>query len=188
MTKPELIERAKRQLSLGPEAEIELGACVMQALSVLGHDVMRSDELRGWLQQTYPVTLVSGVGDLLTAVGSVSGNAGEILIEGIRYGVVKDADNNVLQPLLHYFDFLRPQSTVYAYYAVVGRSIHTRAIGVAVTGPADIVGVTGPLSITANFTPTDVGDVPPELEERLVHNLVRIFSLKTYTDPPNADT
>lgn len=190
MTKPELIERAKRQLSLGPESEVDLGACVMQALSDVSHMAMKDDSLRGWLQQTYPVTLdASGVGDLLAAVGDLTGNAGEILIEGIRYGVVIDADNNILQPLTHYSDFLRPQPTVYAYYCLKDREIHTRALGQQVNSPVDVLSVTGPLSITASFTPTDVGDIPPELEEPLIHSLVRIFSLKTYTDvkpPANA--
>ena len=48
------------------------------------------------------------IGDLLAASGSVTGNTGEILGEGVYAGVVRDADNNILQPLMHYADFLRP--------------------------------------------------------------------------------
>lgn len=192
----ELLERAKRQLNAGqpdphvwPESEIDLAACVMQAISAMAHDVMRSDGLRGWLQQKYPVALdASGVGDLLAAVGDITGVAGEILIEGIRYGAVVDADNNILQPLAHYAQFIAPQSTVFAYYTLKDRKIHTRAINIPVNSPADIQGVTGPLIITASFAPQSVTHVPPELEENLVHSLVRIVALKTYTDAKSPKT
>lgn len=171
MTASELIERAKRQLN-APDLEINLAACVMQASGRLARKVMRDDALRPLLQQVYSVTLsAAGEGDLLAATGSITGNAGEILIDGIRLGVVVDADGNILQPLLHYHDFLRPQATQYAYYNLKDRKILTRAIDQQVNVPSDVVGVNGPLSITASFDPQEVTDYPAELEDHLVQEL-----------------
>lgn len=190
MTFNELTERARRQLNAGqpqphvwPDSEIDLAACVMQAISEISHMAMRDDGLRSLLQQFYSVALdANGVGDLLAATGSITNAAGEILQEGIKYGTVIDADSNVLQPLAHYADFIRPQQAVFAYYCLKDRKIHTRAKDVQVNSPAEIAGVNGPLSITANFAPLSVTHIPPELEEPTVHSLVRIVALKTYTD------
>src|SRR5262245_63728036 len=98
MTKDALIERAKRRLNAGqpqphiwPENEIELAACVNDALGSLARIVMDDDRFRSLLQQTYSVPLdASGVGDPLTVTGSVTGVAGEILMDGIRFGTVID--------------------------------------------------------------------------------------------------
>jgi hypothetical protein len=194
VTFAELIERAKRQLNAGqpqphvwPESEIDLAACVMQASQRVAHDVMRDSALRSLLQQEYPVTLdANGEGNLLTAVGSVTTVAGEILIDGVRFGAVIDADGAVLQPLLHYADFIRPQPTVYGYYSIKDKAtILTRAIGQQVNGPNEIVGATGPLMITANYTPASVTSFPPEVEDFLVQALVEIVSVKV--NPANAD-
>src|SRR5262245_37935744 len=120
MTRDELVERAKRQLNAGqpesawPAAEIDIDACIMVAANQLADQVMADPYERALLQQTYSVTLdVNGQGDLLTATGSITGLAGEILLDGIRAGNVLDNDQNQLQPLLHYADFLKPQATVY---------------------------------------------------------------------------
>lgn len=186
MTKSELVERAKRQLNAGqpqphlwPDSEIDLAACVKQAISDLSVEVMRDSTRRTLLQQTYSVTLDgSGVGDLLAATGSITSNAGEILMEGVKYGVVLDADSNPLKPLVHYSDFLSPQQLVYGYYCLKDRKILTRAIDTVVNGPLDIVGVTSPLTITANFEPAEVDDVPSELEAELVNALCKVVTLK----------
>jgi len=187
MTVDELIERSKRLLNAGqpqphswPDAEIDIGACIMVASNDLATDVMDDPYLRPLLQQTYSVTLDgSGQGSLLTVTGSITGLAGEILLEGVRYGVVLDTDNNRLQPLLHYADFLSPQPTVYAYYTIKDRDkILTRAISTPVNGPADIQGVNGPLSILASFAPDLVTGFPQELEEKLVHKLVNVVAQK----------
>ncbi len=179
MTFNELVERAKRQLNM-PNLEVNFAACVMQASGRLAQRVMRDDALRPLLQQVYSVTLsAAGEGDLLTTTGSITGNAGEILIDGIRFGVVIDADGNILQPLLHYHDFLRPQATQYAYYNLKDRKILTRAIDQQVNAPSDIVGVNGPLSITASFDPQEVDDYPAELEDHLVQELCDIAANAT---------
>lgn len=163
-----------------PEAEIDLDACVLQAISEVADMAMRDPYLKALLQQTYSVTLdAQGVGDPLTATGSITGLTGELLQEGVKSGVVIDADNNVLQPLEHYAQFVAPQQTVYAYYCLAERKIYTRALGQQVNGPADIIGVNGPLSIKAAFSPQSVPNIPAELEDNLVHTLCRIVAIKT---------
>lgn len=187
MTKNELVERAKRRLNAGeakphiwPESEIEIAACVNDALHELSSAVMMDDMRRAWLQQNYTVTLdANGEStDLLTAVGSVTGEAGEIILEGIHYGLVRDADNNILKPLFHYLEFVSPQPVVWPYYLMKNSVMATRALGVEVNGPADIQSVNGPLTITASFTPINVDDVPLAEEDALVEHLCRIVSLK----------
>jgi hypothetical protein len=187
MTANELIERARRQLNAGQpqphtwlESEIDIAACVMQARNVLAYKVMRDPSRRGLLQQEYTVTLdANGEGDLLTDVGSVSGVAGELLIEGVRLGVVIDTDGNIVYPILNYADFLRPQSVHFPHYTIKdGATILTRAKDTQVTGPLEIVGVNGPLTITASYEPESVEDWPPELEADLVIELVNIVAAK----------
>jgi hypothetical protein len=187
MTKAELIERAKRRLNAGAAEprvwasnEIELAACVNDALHELSARVVMDNDRRSWLQQDYTVTLnASGEStDLLTAAGSITGEVGEIILSGVFFGLVRDTDNNILQPLFHYADFVRPQATVYAYYLLKNQIIATRALGVAVNSPADIQSVNGPLTITANYTPINVEDVPLTLEDDLVGHLVDVVLRK----------
>ena len=192
MTKPELLERAKRQLNAGqaeprlwPESEIDLAACVMQASAKLAQRVMRDNALRGLLQQEYTINLdASGEGDLLTAIGSVTTVAGEILLEGVHIGAVLDAEGQKLHPLTHYSDFIAPQLTAFGYYLIKDKStILTRARGVNVATSFDIQSASGPLTITASYTPASVDDFPAELEDMLVNALVEIVSVKI---PANA--
>jgi|SRR5262245_6980326 len=187
MDRNELVERAKRQLNAGslqprvwPDAEIDIDACIMVAANMLADDVMRDPYERALLQQTYSINLDgAGQGDLLAATGSITGLTGEILLDGIRAGSVLDFDGNQLQPLLNYADFLKPQSPVFAYYAIKDRDkIVTRAKDKVVTGPADIQGVNGPLTIVAGYAPDNVTSFPPELEDRLVQKLVDVVSQK----------
>lgn len=194
MTTNELVERAKRQLNAGgqpprpwPESELDLAACVMQASDRVARRVMRDSSLRPLLQQVYSITLdASGQGDLLAVTGSVTGDAGEILIDGIRYGVVLDAEGNQLQNILHFADFIRPQPTVFGYYCIKDKAtILTRVKGAQAHGPNEIVGAPGPLSITASYTPVAVEDFPPELEDELVQTLVDLVAIKT--TPVNAN-
>lgn len=190
MTFNDLVERAKRQLSAGQpeprtwaESEIDIAACVMQASSAVAHMVMRDNALRPLLQQEYSVTLSGGEGNLLTAVGSVTGTPGEILLEGVDWGAVIDADNNTLVPILHYQQFIAPLPVQFAYYHKKDKAtILTRALGSQVNNVSELQSVTGPLTITASYDPADVEDFPEELAENLVHELVRIVALKTYTD------
>ncbi len=191
MSKDELIQYAKRRLAALPESsgwplqEIAIGSCIPAAIHELSYAVMCDDAKRNLLQQDYTVALDgAGVGDLLSAVGSVTGLAGEILQEGVYIGVVLDADNNLLCPLKHYRDFLSPQPTIYGYYNLSDKSIRTRAINLQVTTPLDIVGVTGPLIVTASYAPTNVTDIPVELTDDLVGYLVQVVLRK---GPDGAD-
>jgi len=180
MTKPEAIERAKRQLGAGPEFEVDLGAMVMQASAAVAHKVMRDSAIRGLLQQEYSVTLdANGEGNLLTATGSVTSAAGEILLEGVHFGAVLDANGLKLQPLFHYSEFVAPQMTVFGYYHIKDKAtILTRARGVAVSTASDIQSANGPLTITASYDPASVDDFPSELEDLLVQELVNLAATK----------
>jgi hypothetical protein len=195
MTFSELVERAKRQLNAGqpqphvwPDSEIDIAACVRQASSQLAHKVMRDESLRALLQQEYEVTLDgAGEGDLLAATGSITSVAGEILLEGIQHGIVLDADTNPLQYIQNYADFLKPQPTVYGYYHLKDKAtILTCAINTPVDDLGDIVSAPSPLTITASYTPADVDDFPPELEDPLVQELVSVIAVKL--KPANADS
>lgn len=193
MTKDELVERAKAQLNAGspqprvwPDAEIDIDACIMVASDALAREAMHDPYLRALLQQTYSVTLDgAGQGDLLAATGNITAVAGEILLDGIRHGVVLDADGNQLQNILHYADFLRPQPTIWGYWSLKDRDkIVTRIKGVQANGLAEIQGAPGPLSILASFAPASVASFPPELDDRLVQKLVDVVALKTVNATP----
>jgi len=187
MTTSELIERSKRQLNAGqpeprvwPTSEIDIAACVLQARDAVARKAMMDDSKRAWLQQVFTLALdSSGVGLLSAATAAISG---EILLDGIRLGVVIDGDGNILQPILHYADFLRPQSTAYGYYNLKDGAAHTRAINTPVNGPLDIIGAPGPLSITASYVPAAVDDFVQDLEPDLVQALVQIVTLKANAD------
>ena len=194
MTKNELVERAKRRLNAGeakphvwPENEIELAACVNDALHELSGAVMMDDQRRAWLQQNYTVSLdANGVStDLLTAVGSITGEVGEIILEGIHYGLVVDFDGNVLKPLFQYLEFVSPQSAPWGFYLMKNSAMATRAAGLSVSGPADVQGASGPLTVTASFTPKNVDDVPFEIEDELVGHLCEVVTRKV---PANASS
>ena len=183
MTTAELIERAKRQMGgAWPDHEVDLAATIHQATSDVAYAVLSDVSRRTLLQQSFSVTLnASGEGDLLAATGSITGNAGEILVGGLQ--VVRDNDNNILRRIQHYHDFLGPAYPVYAYYTIRNKAtIATRAINVPVNGPADIQSVSSPLTITANYEPATVDLFPPELEPDLVDALCKRLLLK-----PNAD-
>lgn len=187
MTFAELTEKAIRQLNAGqpephtwPDSAIDVAGCVAQASSIVAHMAMRDDSLRSLLQQEYSITLDgAGEGDLSAATGSITGLAGEILIDGSKFGAVIDAAFNVLQPLDHFADFIRPQPPQFGYYCIKDKAtILTRAIASQVNMPNEIIGATGPLTITASYTPSLVTGFPPELEAVLVQTLVDLVVTK----------
>lgn len=185
MTANELVQYAKRRLAALPESsgwplqEIAIASCIPAAIHEFANRVMHDDAQRGLLQQIYTVVLDgAGEGNLLTPPGSVTGLAGEILQEGVYLGVVLDGDNNILAPLRHYLDFLRPQPVVYGYYNLSDKIIRTRAINLQVNVPLDIVSATSPLTITASYAPANVTDIPVELQDDLVGYLVEVVLRK----------
>lgn len=191
MTKNQLVERAKRRLNAGapkphvwPENEIELAACVNDALHELSDAVMHDDARRSSLQQNYTVALdANGEStDLLTSAGSVTGEVGEIVLKGIYLGLVRDSNNDILEPVFHYRDFVSPQPTVYPKYLLKNRILATCAKDIEVNGPADIQSAAGPLTITASFTPKNVDDVPLEEEDALVAHLCEVVTRKIPAD------
>lgn len=189
----DLIETARRVLlantppSQIPQGnlEIDLAALKNTACQVLAAKIADDPDRFYLLQQDYSVALDgSGVGDILTATGSVT-SAADIYADSIPKGNVQDAYNNslVYMPLL--FDFYRPASTQFAYYTLQDRKIRTRAIATAVQSAADIVGVVGPLTITANFVTTNLTYWPDQLFDDMVATIVNIAQAKLAA-PANA--
>lgn len=181
MTLNELVQRVKRRLTMMNPAwaygELEIMAAIPTGIQRLSVKVMRDPNMDVLLRQNYSVTLdASGVGNLLTATGAITGLAGEILFEGIPFDSVLDGDSNVLVYIPHYQDFLRPQPTVFGYYCTERERILTRAINTSVNGPLDIVGAPGPLTVTASFAPTNVTDVATELTDNLIDEVVGVVT------------
>ena len=191
MTFPELCERAKRLAGAGSpspdiwaQSEIDLAACKDIALNELANETMRDDARRHLLQQSYSVTLdANGEGDIIAATGAVTG-AADIIPESIFFGNVRDAENNVLVPLYHYSDFLKPQITAFAYYCLKGRKIATRAIGMYVAKSEDVVTAPSPLTILASHSSTDLTYWSSEFDEKIVEKLVTVVTRKL--EPPKA--
>jgi hypothetical protein len=188
-----LIETARRVLlantppSQIPQGnlEIDLAAIKDTACQVLAARIAKDPGRFYLLQQDYSVALDgSGVGDFLTATGSITGDA-DIYADSIPMGNVQDAYNNSLIYIPHLFDFYRPASTQFAYYTLQDRRIRTRAIATAVQSAADIVGVVGPLTITASFISTDLTYWPDQFFDDLVATIVNIAQTKLAA-PANA--
>lgn len=181
MTTDDLILTAKRRLNAGTagraweQFDIDIAACVSQALGELSMRVMNDDARRGLLQQSYSVTLDSdGIGNLQTATGSITLAAGEILSDGVYAGYVKDADGEVLHPIKNYPQFVSPQPLHASYYCLVNKRIHTRSRYQQVYSPADIVTVATPLTVYSSYAPANVSNVPDELTDDLVNCLCEI--------------
>lgn len=197
MTFDELIELSKGQLNAGAaparmwaDQELNLAACVEVAAHELSIDVMRDSMLRPWLQQDYSVDVdpVTNEGDLVTAIGSITALAGEIILEGVHLGFVRDNEGNILQAIPQYADFFRPQPTVFGYYLLKNKGkIVTRAKGQQVYRPAEIQPAPGPLTITASYTPKLVTGWPKDLEDDLVSKLVTV-ALRKIERMNNAQT
>lgn len=185
MTADQLVEYVTRRLQAAaptnewPKNRLNIAAAIPAAIHELAMEVMRDDARRSLLQQDYSVSLNgAGVGDLLAATGSVTSAAGEVLLGGVHLGSVRDADGNLLVNIPQYRDFQRPQPTIFAYYCLVDRKIYTRAINTPVLSPSDIVGVSGPLTVTASFAPASVANVPTEIEDDLVARVVEVLLRK----------
>jgi hypothetical protein len=180
MTRPELMEYAKRRLSAGeapprvwPENETEIAAAIDTAMHRLADAVMNDDARRAWLQQEYelPIDENTGRGTLSDATATI---AGELLLDGIRMGRVFDADGDTLWPLQHVMAFYSPQPSVKSYYCLVGGEMWTRNRVNQVRTPADVQTVRGPVKIIASFVPENVSSVPAILADDLVDTLVAV--------------
>lgn len=125
-------------------------------------EAMARDERRALLQQDYSVTLSSGIGNPITATGSLT-SAADVLFESIRWGAVVDADGNMLTHVEHYNDFRRFQQPGYKYFTLHNQRIYVRS---AASGDytTDLGDVNGPLTVTANFIATAT-TVPAELTD-----------------------
>jgi hypothetical protein len=184
MTLPELIELAKRRLSVAAPAslpwlddDLNIAAAVAAASHELSEAVML-DRRRPYLQQDYTVTLDGAGSASLLAVTGQTTSAADMLIESIPLGHVRDAYGEELIHLPHYFDFLSPQPIAFSYYTIVGQRIRTRAKGQQVRSVNDVVGVLGPLTVTASFSPITVPAWPATLEDDLTTQLVTVVLRK----------
>lgn len=191
----DLVEFAKRRILAGmapgsPSADIDLEvmANVPAASNLAATRVMRNGALRPRLQQVYSVSLdSSGIGDLSTATGSMTGAPDEILLEGISLGSVIDNNGVVVVPLPQYTDFISPQPTVFPYYHINSqKQILTRAVSNQVYTANDIQSGAGPLSIRASFNPSDLQYWPSECQTDLVNALVEITLAKVLAGTPVA--
>ena len=182
MTIPDLIEFAKRRLSAGEaspriwvESETELAAAVQSANQRLSDAVMNDDSRRAWLQQEFSLAIdpTSGRGTLTAATSALPAT---LLLDGIRYGRVVDADGNQLWPLMHLKSFYDPQPTFRAYYHLDSAQIYTRAKNAQVLNPIDVQPVNGPLTITASCVFTNISDIPAMLSDDLIDALVGVVT------------
>lgn len=187
MTKNELVEHAKRRLiattgnPMWAKLEMEIAASIPVALHLLADRIMRDDMKRVHLQQDYTLALsAQGRGLLSAATASIPG---DILPEGIYAGRVVDTNGEILWPLKTYQSFLSNQPTFRAYYGLFNGSVYTRASGVQVNGAQDVQPASGPLTITASFTPTNVSDVPGPITDDLVNAVVEV-AMKGREAPP----
>lgn len=187
MTNDQLVQYAKRRLMVGNDApafaqsEIDLYSMIPAALGVLSEIVMRDDARRHLLQQDYSVSLTNGVGDLQATNGSITGNAGEVLSEGVYLGTVYDADNNRLEPIRDYRLFESPLSTVFGYYCLVNKKIYARAVGQSFQ-KGSMIGAPSPLTVTASYAPTDAADLPAEITDEAINALVALAMQKLRQD------
>lgn len=182
----DLIETARRVLLANtppsqipqPNLEVDLAAIKNTACQALAARIAKDPDRFYLLQQDYSVALDgAGVGDLLTATGSVT-SAADLYVDSIHRGNVQDADNNALVYIPNLFDFYRPAATAFAYYTLQDRKIRTRALNIAVNSALDVVGVNGPVVITANFVTTNLTYWPDQLFDDLVATIVNIAQTK----------
>lgn len=183
MTEPELVEVVVRRLTAQPnssqwaEKRLDIIAAIPSALHALSTRIYMDRDRASLLQQEYSVGLDgSGFGDLLAAIGTVTGLAGEILFDAIPHGTVRDADDNILSYYPHYSDFLRPGSTAFGRYALVNKQIRAHAKDVAVLNGQSITPPNGPLILTVNYTPANVPLVPEQLIDDLADGVVSIVN------------
>ncbi|HYE59371.1 MAG TPA: hypothetical protein VD948_12740 [Rhodothermales bacterium] len=194
MTAAELTRRALLLLAAGNpssddpwltgKAEAAVGTCVPYAMQELADEVSRDSHLRGLLQQDYSVTVSAGIGNLLTATGSIT-SAADMLIDAVPLGQVKDAAGDYFEYVPHRRDFEGYLPAGLKYFTVTGTGrIYVRS---AVSGvySSDLGDVTSPLTVTASWTPAPatIASIPGELDELLVKKLVEVVLRKAPEGP-----
>jgi hypothetical protein len=184
MTQSELSQRALLLLAAGDpnspwlKMETEAGLAQEQALQELGMVVADHPAQFGLLQQTYSITLTSGVGQLTTATG-VTTSAVDMIWTSVQRGHVKDEMGTRLIYVPDRANFEGYQLPGLLYYTTYTGNIYTRS---ATSGDyaSDQYGVTGPLNVFANYYPTVGGlaSIAPELDSDLVRILARTLTEK----------
>lgn len=185
-----IVETCKRILSAGQgdgqanpwnRPELDLGAMRATACQQLAARIAMDPTRRSLMQQNYSCALDgAGTADPLSGIGSITSDT-DIYWDSIPYGNVQDADNNTLVYIPNLMDFYRPASTAFGYYTLVNQSLRTRAIGVSVSSAADVVGVNGPIVITASYITTDLTYWPDQLFDDFVNEMLYIAQTKLAT-------
>ena len=183
----EIVETVKRILSAGAgdgqanpwnRPELDLGAMRGTACQRLAARIAKDSVRRSLMQQNYVCALDgSGIADPLSEVGTITGDT-DIYWDSIPWGNVQDLDNNSLVYLPSLYDFYRPASTAFGYYTLVNQRLRTRAIGVGVTSAADVVGVNGPVTVTASYVTTDLSFWDAQFFDDMVQEILHIAQTK----------
>jgi hypothetical protein len=188
MTDLELTRRAIMVLASGSpspvpvlDQEAELSSMIPSVMQTLADEVAKDHNRAPLLTQEYSVDLVSGVGEPLTDVGSITSLA-DILYWSIPYGVVRDSLTNlklVYIPNREQFEgYLTPGLW---YYTLVNQRIYTRSATSGDYFNSDKYDVQGPLTVTANYVPTSA-TLPTTLENDAVDLLVKMAVTKVQAD------
>lgn len=163
------------------QMETEAGLAQEQALNELATFVEDDPELFGLLQQSYPITLTNGNGQLTSATGSSTSQA-DMVWTSVPKGHVKDENGTRLIYIPNRYDFESYLLPGQLYFTIYNGNIYTRS---AVSGDysSDRFSVIGPLDVLANYYPTVGGmaTLSPELNSNLVRLLARVLSEKYAT-------
>lgn len=184
MTAAEVSQRALLLLAAGDpnsiwlQMEVEAGLAQTLALEELGLTIS-NDSLRfGLLQQSYPITLTSGNGQLVSATGSSTGVV-DMIWSSVPRGHVKDENGTRLIYIPNRYDFESYLLPGQLYFTTYAGNIYTRS---AASGDysSDKFAVIGPLDVLANYDPSVGGmaTLSPELNEDLVRLLARTLAAK----------
>lgn len=193
MTGDELVDKARFLLAAGQpnspwmDVEVEAQLSTDQALQDLGMTVARDRNRFGLLQQDYPVPLSgsTGAGDLVAALGSVTGDS-DMIWDTVSQGRVKDANDVALVWIPDVAEFEGSVMPGYSYFTLYQQKIYTRTS--TGTYATDKTGVVSPVTVTANFFPSFIvpAALPVQLEDDAVQAMMRVLMQK-FTSLPAPD-
>lgn len=170
-----LLEAGGNNPNIWLNQEAEAIAAIPYACHRLAERVNADPMRRGLLTQEYSITLTDGVGNPITATGTLTSLA-DMLFHGMEHWSVRDEQNNILQWVQNYNDFVGYQSMFYSYFTLYGQRIYTKQLN---TG--SLTSTTGPLTVISNFVPTITASsstLPAELDDDMVLTLCEILATK----------
>jgi len=131
------------------------------ALQELTDKIVNDPVRRRLLNQTVKITLISGVGDLSSAVNATTGSAVKILQTGLIPERVFNETNEDLEYLPYLWDLNRPHSEDFGYYALDNGQIYTRGkfgqVEGSSNGGSPVVDMTGQTPNDPPATPDVTG-------------------------------